>query len=86
MAKAGLQGLSILEGPQDPPASPAPQAPQTLQVPIQPTPYMLSLNWCHVKPKLSGKPDKDAETFLLRTNDWMDSHRFWKMIKFRDFV
>ena len=58
------------EGLQTPPA---PQAPQVLQ---QPAPHMLPLNWSHFNPKFSGKPDKDAEAHLLRTNDWMDSHRF----------
>ena len=33
-------------------------------------------NWSHFKPKFSGKPDEDGETHLLRTNDWMDTHRF----------
>ena len=37
---------------------------------------MQPLNWSHFKPKFSGKPDKDAEAHLLRTNDWMDTHRF----------
>ena len=47
-----------------------------LQVPQQPIPHMLLLKWSHFKPKFSGKPDEDAETHLLRTNNWMDTHRF----------
>ena len=34
------------------------------------------LYWSHFKPEFSGKPDKDAGAHLLRTNDWMDTHRF----------
>ena len=37
---------------------------------------MPPLNGSHFKPKFSGKPDKDAEAHLLRTNDWMDTHQF----------
>ena len=37
---------------------------------------MPPLNWFHFKPKFSGKPDEVAEAHLLRTNDWMDTHRF----------
>ena len=70
--------------PQDPPPPQNPQIPpvpqahhvsQALQVPQQPTLHM-PLNWSHFKPKFSGKPDEDAKAHLLRTNDWMDTHRF----------
>ena len=37
---------------------------------------MLPLNWSTFKPKFAGKPDKEAEAHLLRTNNWMDTHRF----------
>ena len=37
------------------------------------------------KPEYSGKPDKDAEAHLLRTNDWMDTHRFQDHIKVQRF-
>ena len=37
---------------------------------------MPPLNWSHFKPKFSRKPDKDAKAHLLRTHDWMDTHRF----------
>ena len=75
MAKAGPSGPPIPEGIQDPPA---PQALQALQ---QPTPHMLLLNWSHFKPKFSGKPEEDKEAHLLRTNDWIDIHRFQEDIK-----
>ena len=58
-----------------------------LQALQQPAPHRTPLNWTHFKPEFSGKPDKDAEAHLLRTNDWMDTHiDFRKMIKFRDFA
>ena len=75
----------ITQGAQDPPAAygppvpPAPQVPHVLQTPQmwqQSVPHMLPLNWTHIKPKFSGKPDDDAEAHLHRTNDWMDTHRF----------
>ena len=50
--------------------------PQAPQVPQQPVPHMSPLNWSHFKPKFSRKLDKDAEAHLLRTKDWMDTHRF----------
>ena len=46
---------------------------------------MPPLNWSHFKPKYSGKPDEDAEAHLLRTNDWMDTHRFPDHIKVQRF-
>ena len=44
--------------------------------PQVPAPHIPHLNWSHFKSKYSGKPDKDAETHLLRTNNWMDMHGF----------
>ena len=32
---------------------------------------MVYLDWSNFKPEFSGKPDEDAETHLLHTNDWM---------------
>ena len=74
--------------PVTPPALPVhPSAPPAQQVaapaqpivplaqPIQSSP-MLQLNWSHFEPKLIGKPDKDMEAHLLRTNDWMDTNAF----------
>ena len=43
---------------------------------------MPQLNWSHFKPKYSGKPDKDVEAHLLRTNDWMDTHEFLDQVNF----
>ena len=37
---------------------------------------MPPLNWPYLKPEFSWKSDEDAIAHLLRTNDWMDTHRF----------
>ena len=34
------------------------------------------LNWSNFRPEFSGKPEEDAEMYLLRTNDWMETQRF----------
>ena len=59
--------------------------PQTLEVLQQSIPHMTPLNWSHFKPKFSRKPDKDAEVHLLRTDDWMDTHRFQDNVKVQRF-
>ena len=80
MAKPeGLLALPIPKGAPDPPAPQdplAPEAPHMPQALHQPIPYMPPVNWSNFKPKFSGKPDEDAEAHLLRTDDWMDTHRF----------
>ena len=43
------------------------------------------LNWSHFKPRLSRKPDEDAEAHLLRTNNWMDTHGFQDNFKVQRF-
>ena len=50
-----------------------------------PTSYVPLLNWSHFRPEYSGKPDKDAEAHLLRTNDWMDTHEFQENTKVQRF-
>ena len=77
MAK-GPQSPPIPEGHQEPQA---PQGPQALQ---QPAPHIPQLNWSHFRLEFSGKPE-DAEAHLLRTNDWMDSHRFQEDDKVQRF-
>ena len=44
-----------------------------------------TINWSHFKPKFSGKPEEDAEAHLLRTKDWMDTHRFQEDDKVQRF-
>ena len=45
----------------------------------------LHMNWSHFKPEFSGKPDKDVEAHLLRTNDWMTTHDFPEAVKVQRF-
>ena len=42
------------------------------------------MNSSHFKPEFSGNPE-DAEAHLLRTNDWMDTHRFQEDSKVQRF-
>ena len=64
------------QNPQLPIVPQVPHVPQALQVSQQSIPHMPPLNWSHFKCLFPGKPDKDAEAHLLRTNDWMETHRF----------
>ena len=77
-----LQAKQALQQPLQPVQSPvAPDQP----VPTQPMPHMPQLNWSHFKPEFSGKPEEDAETHLVRTNDWMDTHAFPEGVKVQRF-
>ena len=88
------QGAQDPLAPQNPPPPQNPQIPgvpqahhvsQALQVLQQPTPHMPLLNWSHFTPEFSGKPDKDAEAYFLRTNNWMGTHRFQDNFKVQRF-
>ena len=46
---------------------------------------MPQLNWSHLKPEFTGKADEDAETHLLWTNDWIDTHTFPEGVKVQRF-
>ena len=37
------------------------------------------------KPEFSGKPEEDAETHLLCSNDWMNAHHFDDVIRVQKF-
>ena len=89
-----LQGGLDPPGPQDPPPPQNPQVPFIPNVPLAPpapeaphvpTPHVPILNWSHFKLEYSRKPDKDAGGNLLRTNNWMDKHRFQDHIKVQRF-
>ena len=69
------------EGPEEPdqPNNPNP-LPENLPVPMANN----HLNWSHLKPDFSGKPE-DVEAHLLRTNDWMTTHDFPDDQKVRRF-
>ena len=45
----------------------------------------LHMNRSHFKPEFSGRPDKDVEAHLLRTNDWMTTHDFPEAVKVQRF-
>ena len=64
---------SSTKSPSNPAAPPQPQAPKQLAQPAQ---QVVHLNWSHFKPEFSGKPEEDAESHLLHTNDWMNAHYF----------
>ena len=46
---------------------------------------MPPLNWSHFKSEFPGKPDEDAEAHLLKTNDWVDTHKFQEDDKVQRF-
>ena len=52
------------------------QSPAVPQAPKQSGQQEVNLNWSHIKPEFSGKPDKYAEVHLLCTNGWMNVHHF----------
>ena len=39
------------------------------------------LNWSQFRQEFSGKPEEDAEAYLLRTNDWMELNNYPEMVK-----
>ena len=46
---------------------------------------MPQLDWSHFKPDAIGKPDKDVESHVLGTNDWMGTHTFQEDVKVQWF-
>ena len=46
---------------------------------------MLHFNWSNFKPEFSGKPDEDAESHLLQSNNWMNAHYFVEGVKVQRF-
>ena len=53
--------------------------------PAQQGQQIVHLNWSHLKPEFSGKPDEDAKAHLLCTNDWMTAHHFVEDVKVQRF-
>ena len=74
MAEGGQQGPAHREGQQ-----PSPQQPQ-----LSPQ-HQMHMNWSHLKPEFSGKPEEDVEVHLLQTNDWMTTHDFPEAVKVQRF-
>ena len=101
MGEVNFPNLPIPNQPLDLPAEEQEQPNQPLDVPAeepeQPNdpnhlpgnpPFPLAnhhLNWSHFKNAFSGKPEEDAESHLLRTNDWMTTHNFLNDQKIRRF-
>ena len=83
MADAGLPDPPTPQAPQPPvlqqPAQPS--VPPNQPIPIEPIQHIPQVNWSYFKPEFSGKPEKDAEVYLLRMNDWMDTHAFSEGVK-----
>ena len=78
--------------PPNPPANPPSQPPNpptnppNPMQPQSPPPQVPQLNWSYFKPEFLGKPEEDAVAHLLRTNDWMKTHNFQMMQRYRDSV
>ena len=66
--------------PPAPPIQPAVPPAQPSAPPVQPG-LVPQLNWSIFKLEYAGKPDKDAEVHLTRTNNWMDTHTFPEGVK-----
>ena len=77
--------------PAAPPTQPAAPVAQPPAPPAQPAPppvkpgLVPQSNWSHFKLESAGKPDKDAEVHLLRTNNWMETHGFPEGVKGQRF-
>ena len=70
--------------PVQPPPQPVPIQPVPAGM-VVPTPQIIYQNWIGKKPEFSDKPEKDAESHLLSTRDWMEAHNFPEGEKVRCF-
>ena len=71
---------------EDPQNAPPPPNPFMSNAPLAPVvPQRPQLNWSHFKPEYAGKPDEDTEAHLLRTDDWIDTHKFLDQVKVQRF-
>ena len=52
---------------------------------VVPAPQVVYQNWIGKKPEFLGKPEEDAESHLLSTRDWMETHNFPNEVKVRCF-
>ena len=52
---------------------------------VAPASQIIYQNWIGKKPEFSGKPEEDAESHLLSTRDWMETHNFPEGVKVRHF-
>ena len=70
------------------PAQPQQQLAVAQPVPVglvAPAPQIIYQNWIGMKPEFSDKPEEDAESHLLSTRDWMETHNFLEGDKVRHF-
>ena len=86
MAQIPIQGPTQIGQniPVQPLQQPVPMQPASAGM-IVPTPHIIYQNWIGKKPEFSGKPEKDAESHLLSTRDWMEAHNFPEGEKVRCF-
>ena len=70
--------------PIQPPLQPVPIQPAPAGI-VVPAPQIIYQNWIGKKPEFSGKPEEDAESHLLSTRDWMETHNFPEGDKVRHF-
>ena len=61
------------------------QYPQLAPACVVSVPQIIYQNWIGKKPEFSGKPEEDAESHLLSTRDWMETHNFPEGEKVRQF-
>ena len=45
----------------------------------------LHINWSNFKPEFPVKPEEDAKTHLLHSNDWMNANHFNDDVKVQQF-
>ena len=74
-----------IPAPNLPSAQPQPQPQLQPQPQDQQQQQVVHLNWSNFKPEFSGKPDEDAESNLLHSNDWMNAHHFVEGVKVQRF-
>ena len=69
------------------PVQPVPQLVPAQLAPagVMSVPQIIYQNWIVKKPEFSGKPEEDAESHLLSTRDWIETHNFPEGEKVRCF-
>ena len=88
MAEGGPPALQpLLVEPATPvPLVQPPAQPDDLIPPTEPGQHAHGMsNWSHFLPEFSSKLEEDAEVYLLRTNDWMETHNFPEDVKVQRF-
>ena len=76
-------GPAPAPGPVQPVPQPVPA--QLAAAGVMPVPQIVYQNWIGKKPEFSGKPQEDAESYLLSMRDWMEAHTFPEGEKVRHF-